>query len=309
MTNPFINSDSNRRFYTYDYYLRKRFGVKCFKVPIDCGFTCPNIDGTKGCGGCTYCILPSRERKLLPIEVQFAQNVEKLNGKWPGAKHIVYFQDYSNTYAQVEKLRGLYYAALGLPDVVGLSIATRADCLEDDVVELLREIDKKTYLTVELGLQSSSDVSAERINRCHTWEEFLDGYHKLDGLNRCIHIIDGLPGESQDDMIKTVRDIAPLRPHEVKIHLLHVIRGTVMASQYERGEFDTLTLEQYVDTVIKQLELLPPDTVIGRITGDGLKDELIAPLWSTKKFVVMNEIDKKMARDDTWQGRLFDVQK
>ena len=307
MKNPFPHSDNNRRFYTYDYYLRKRFGKKCFKVPLDGGFSCPNIDGKRAHGGCTYCNLNSREREILPIPVQFERAVSTLSQKWPDSLHIAYFQNFSNTYAPVDRLRELYYEALSMPDVVGLSIATRADCLEDDVCELLYEIGKKTYLTVELGLQSSSDVSAERINRGHSWAEFLDGYEKLRGLNVCVHIINGLPGESRDDMLKTARDVARLCPHETKIHLLHVLKNTVMADEYERGEFETLTLDEYADIVVSQLELLPPDTVIGRVTGDGLSDELIAPLWSTRKFNVMNTIDKLMAERDTYQGKLYNL--
>ncbi len=307
MKNPFPHSDNNRRFYTYDYYLRKRFGKKCFKVPLDGGFSCPNIDGKRAHGGCTYCNLNSREREILPIPVQFERAVSTLSQKWPDSLHIAYFQNFSNTYAPVDRLRELYYEALSMPDVVGLSIATRADCLEDDVCELLYEIGKKTYLTVELGLQSSSDVSAERINRGHSWAEFLDGYEKLRGLNVCVHIINGLPGENKDDMLKTARDVARLCPHEIKIHLLHVLKNTVMADEYERGEFETLTLDEYADIVVSQLELLPPDTVIGRVTGDGLSDELIAPLWSTRKFSVMNTIDKLMAERDTYQGKLYNL--
>jgi radical SAM protein (TIGR01212 family) len=307
MKNPFPHSDNNRRFYTYDYYLRKRFGKKCFKVPLDGGFSCPNIDGKRAHGGCTYCNLSSREREILPIPVQFERAVSTLSQKWPDSLHIAYFQDFSNTYAPVDRLRELYYEALSMPDVVGLSIATRADCLEDDVCELLYEIGKKTYLTVELGLQSSSDVSAERINRGHSWAEFLQGYEKLHGLNVCVHIINGLPGENKDDMLKTACDVARLCPHEIKIHLLHVLKNTVMAEEYERGEFETLTLDDYADIVVSQLELLPPDTVIGRVTGDGLSDELIAPLWSTRKFNVMNTIDKLMVERDTYQGKLYNL--
>ncbi len=305
LNNPFPYSDGNRRFYTYDYYLRQRFGCKCFKVPLDGGFSCPNIDGTKGFGGCTYCSLRLREREIKPLDEQFSEKVKILSSKWPEAKHIAYFQDFSNTYGEVGRLRELYYRALSFPDVVGLSVATRADCIDENIAELLREISEKTYLTVELGLQSSSDITATRINRCHSWEDFLGAVRLLEGLNICVHIIDGLPGEDEGDMIRTVRDVASLHPHEVKIHLLHVLKGTALALQYERGEFETLSLEAYTDIVVRQLELLPPQTVIGRVTGDGMADELISPLWSRKKFVVMNEIDKKMAALDTWQGKYF----
>lgn len=307
--NPFPYSDSNKRYHTYDYFLRNKFGKKVFKVTLDCGFTCPNIDGTKGVGGCTYCssrgsgdFAPSAS---LGIREQYELARRNMEKKWKDGLCIPYFQAHTNTYAPTDVLRKKYYEALALPDAVGMSVATRADCLSDGVVELLREISEKTFLTVELGLQSVHDTTAERINRCHSYAEFLEGYEKLRGLNTCIHIINGLPGEDRDMMISTAKSIAELRPHAVKIHLLHVIEGTVMAEQYRRGEFETLTLEQYVETVCDQLELLPPETVIGRITGDGAESTLIAPLWSKKKLVVINEIDKELARRGSMQGRLY----
>ena len=194
-----------------------------------------------------------------------------------------------------------------LDNIAGIAIATRADCLSDATVRYLRDVAKQIDLTVELGLQSAFDETAKRINRCHSYAEFVEGYRKLDGLDVCIHIINGLPGENKDDMLKTARDVARLCPHEIKIHLLHVLKNTVMAEEYERGEFETLALDEYADIVVSQLELLPPDTVIGRVTGDGLSDELIAPLWSTRKFNVMNTIDKLMVERDTYQGKLHNL--
>ena len=304
MNNPFIHSDTNRRFYTYDYYLRRRFGKKCFKVPLDGGFTCPNMDGTRGWGGCTYCGLRLRERTVAPLAEQFDTARERLHQKWPDALYIAYFQDFTNTYAPVERLRELYEEVLTFPNVVGVNIATRADALPDGAVELLREISRKTVLTVELGLQTVHDDTARRINRGHSWEEFLAGYRKLEGIDVCVHLINGLPGENKEMMLETVRQVSELRPHSVKLHLLHVLKGTAMAKEYEREEFSTLTLEEYADIIVSQLEILPSETVIARVTGDGLSDELIAPLWSRKKFVVMNEIDKLMVQRDTWQGKL-----
>ena len=309
-SNTFEFSDTNKRYHTYDYFLRNKFGKKVFKVPLDCGFTCPNIDGSKGVGGCTYCssrgsgdFAASPE---LGIREQYDIVRAALSEKWSDAYCIPYFQAHTNTYAPTALLRDKYYEALSLPDAVGLDISTRADCLSDSTVELLREIDKKTFLTVELGLQSVFDETARSINRCHTYADFLEGYGKLEGLNVCIHIIDGLPGENRDMMLDTARTVGSLRPHAVKIHLLHVIKGTVMAAQYENGEFETLTLPEYVGIVCDQLELLPPETVIGRVTGDGAPDTLVAPLWSRKKFVVMNEIDKELLRRGSFQGKKFE---
>ena len=304
--NPFHYSDTNKRYHTYDYFLREKFGKKVFKVPLDCGFTCPNIDGSKGRGGCTYCssrgsgdFAASPE---LSIPEQYDLCRKGLSEKWNDAFCIPYFQAHTNTYAPTEVLRRLYYEALALPDAVGISISTRPDCLSDSTVALLREIAGKTFLTVELGLQSVHDGTARRINRCHTYGEFLEGYEKLAGLNVCIHIIDGLPGEDRGMMIETAKEISRLRPHAVKIHLLHVLKGTALAEEYRKGLFETLDLYEYVGTVCDQLELLPPETVIGRVTGDGSPESLIAPLWSRKKFVVMNEIDKELVRRNSYQG-------
>ena len=308
-SNPFPYSDTNKRYHTYDYFLRNKFGKKVFKVTLDAGFTCPNIDGTRGVGGCTYCSSRGSgdfaASALLSIGEQYEIIRRNMSCKWSDAYCIPYFQAHTNTYAPTEILRQRFYEALDLPDAVGMSIATRADCLSDTAVELLHELAEKTFLTVELGLQTIHDESARRINRCHSYEEFLEGYNKLKGLNVCVHLINGLPGESREMMLESASEVALLRPHAVKLHLLHIIRGTVMAQEYERGEFEALTMDEYVQTVCDQLELLPAETVIGRITGDGAPDTLVAPDWSRKKFVVMNEIDKEMARRDTVQGALF----
>lgn len=302
--NPFLYSDTNKRYHTYDFYLRNKFESKCVKIPLDCGFTCPNIDGTRGHGGCTYCSGTFANTMKASVSEQFHEAKKILDNKWKNTKYIPYFQAYTNTYAPLEVLKPLYEEALSLPNVVGLNIATRADALEPDVVDYLFELSERTFLTIELGLQTVHDVTAERINRCHSYDEFLDGYNKLKGLNVCVHIINGLPGEDKSMMLETARELAAIHPSGVKIHLLHILKNTVIAEQYNKGEFDALTLDEYVDIVVSQLEILPVDIYIGRITGDGLKSELIAPLWSLKKFVVMNEIDKLMVHTDTYQGRL-----
>jgi radical SAM protein (TIGR01212 family) len=190
---------------------------------------------------------------------------------------------------------------------VGLNIATRADCLEESTVEYLASLAERTVLTVELGLQSSNDDTAALINRGHSYSDFVDGYKRLraasDRINVCVHIIFGLPGEDRETMMKTVRDVASLHPEQVKIHLLHVIRGTKLAEIYEAGNYEPLTMDEYVGIVVEALTLLPPDTVIGRLTGDGMQSDLLAPDWSRKKTVVINNIDKKMFAEDLWQGK------
>ena len=313
MKNPFPYSDSNKRYYTFDYYLRQTFGSKCAKITLDGGFTCPNRDGTRGVGGCTFCSDKGSgdfcAEGALPISEQFTRQKEMMLRKWPDAKFLAYFQAHTNTYAPLPRLRELFEEALLQKGVVGLNIATRADCLTKDVVEYLRELSGRTALTVELGLQSVHDETAKRVNRCHTWDEFLAGYEMLSGLDVCIHIIDGLPGEDAEMMLETAKEVAKLHPKFLKIHLLHVLKGSALAKQYENGEFSVLTLSDYVKIVCDQLELLPMDTVLGRVTGDGPADSLIAPLWSQKKLVVMNEIDKEMVKRNSFQGICYNFTK
>lgn len=306
--NPFELSDDNKRYQTYNYYLRKRFGKKVFKVPLNVDLGCPNRDGTKGSGGCIFCSAklsgdfagsPSDD-----IKTQFADIKEKMHRKWQEGLYIPYFQAGSNTYADVETLREMYYTALSFENVAGLSIATRADCITEEIADLLAEISKITYLTVELGLQSIYDETAKLCNRCHTYADFLVGFNMLKerGINVCVHIINGLPFETKEMMIETAKTVGELGIHSIKIHLMHIIKGTQLAKMYENGVFPALTMEEYVEIVCEQLKVLPKDVIIQRVTGDGAKDDLIAPLWSLKKFCVMNEIDKKMARENICQG-------
>lgn len=307
--NPFPYSDSNKRYLTQSYYLKRRFGKKVMKISLNCGFTCPNIDGSKGHGGCSFCLSGSGEfggGRGRPVAEQFIEVKTRMNRKWSDGLYIPYFQANSNTYAPVTRLRELFEEALRQENVVGLAVSTRPDCIGDDVLELLSEFAERTYLTVELGLQTVHDKTAERLNRCHGYEDFLRCVTRLHGcgINVCAHIINGLPGEDFGMMLETAKTLARLPIHEVKIHLLHILRGTRLAEEYLRGEFSLPTLEEYVRIVCAQLEVLPPEVIIGRVTGDGGRDVLIAPLWSLKKFVVMNEIDKLLAGENRWQGRL-----
>lgn len=312
-TNPYKNTDTNKRYYTYDYYLRKTFGGKCLKIPLDIGCTCPNIDGTRGVGGCIYCSSRGSGDFAAPSKLSIAEQCEKgkeaLQKKWQVDRIIPYFQAHTNTYADVNFLRQKFFEALAVENTVAINIATRADCLGDDIVELLCEIAERTVLTVELGLQSTNDETAAVINRCHTYAEFKEGYNKLrnasDRIRVGVHIINGLPGEGSADMLKTARDVASLLPDEVKIHLLHVIKGTRLANIYARGEYTPFTLEEYVSIVAEQISLLPADTVIGRLTGDGAASELLAPLWSLRKTNVINSIDKLMFAQNLWQGKNY----
>ena len=312
-TNPYKNSDTNKRYYTYDYYLKKTFGSKCMKIPLDAGFTCPNIDGKCSRGGCIYCSDRGSgdfaPESRIPVSEQFEIVKAQLSAKWKTDKYIPYFQAHTNTYAPIGEIKDKVESVMCKEGVVGLNIATRADCLEDEVLEYLAELAERTVLTVELGLQTSNDEVARFINRGHTFAEFAEGYKRLRAasskINICVHIIFGLPNENRQDMLKTVRDVAALMPEQVKIHLLHVIEGTPLAELYKRGQYEPMTKDDYVSTVAQALTLLPPDTVVGRLTGDGMQNSLLAPDWSRKKTCVINEVDKLMYSENLWQGKAF----
>lgn len=311
--NPYRNTDSNKRYFTYDYYLRKKFGAKLARIPLDIGLTCPNINGRCGVGGCIYCSSRGSgdfaESAALSVSEQILRGRERLSSKWSTERCIAYFQAHTNTYAPLEFLRARFEEAIECEGVEALSIATRADCLEPEVCGYLASLAERIPLTVELGLQSSSDATAERINRGHSFAEFCEGYSRLrsasDKIELGVHIILGLPGESREDMLRTVRDVSSLAPEQVKIHLLHVIRGTRLAELYERGEYAPLSKEEYVSLAVDSLELLPPDTVIARITGDAPADGLLAPEWSRKKVSVINDIDKLLYERGSYQGIRF----
>ncbi len=312
-TNPYKNSDTNKRYYTYDYYLRRTFGEKCAKIPIDAGFTCPNIDGKCGRGGCIYCSGRGSgdcaEAPTISVSKQIELARERLGTKWSTAKIIPYFQAHTNTYAPTEVLREKFYEALSAPGAVGLNIATRADCLEDSAVALLSELAEKTTLTVELGLQTVFDETASLINRGHSFEDFCKGYEKLraasDKINICVHLIFGLPNETREMMLESVRRTASLHPDQVKFHLLHVIKDTKLAKMYGSGEYSPMEREDYIETVASAIELLPHDTVVGRLTGDGMQSDLLAPMWSTKKVSVINDIDKLLYERGAFQGAKY----
>ena len=310
---PFPFTDGSKRYHTYDHWLKSTFGGKCAKIPLDAGFSCPNLDGTCGYGGCIYCSGRGSgdfaEESSVPLREQYDRQRAFLAKKWPTDMCIPYFQARTNTYAPADVLRPIFEEALSYPGVVGMNIATRADCLPDETVALLAELSEKTVLTVELGLQTARDETAALINRGHTYADFLAGYNRLrDGAPNaliCVHLILGLPGEDEAAMLETVRRVAELRPDQVKLHLLHVLRGTVLADLYEAGKYTPLEKDEYVSAVVKALELLPPETVIARVTGDGAAEDLLAPSWSRRKREVLNAIDMALSRGDTYQGRLY----
>ena len=312
-SNPFSFSDSNKRYHTYDYYLKKTFGGKVAKITLDGGFTCPNRDGTCGTEGCIYCSGEGSGEftasRTLSLREQFDAQREKIKKKWSVERYIAYFQPFTNTYAPLPRLRELYEQALALPGVVGLNVATRADCLPDEVIAYLDELSRKTVLTVELGLQTVHDDTAQKIGRGHSFAVFEDAYRRLRAgaphVRIGIHLIFGLIGENDESMMKSVQTVSALMPDEVKLHLLYVLKNTKMGEIYGENAYKSMEMEQYVSLVVRSLEVLAPEVVVGRLTGDAPRESLLSPLWSLKKGAILNEIDKSFYRQNSWQGKFF----
>lgn len=301
--------NGEKRYYTLNQHLRDVFGEKVFKISLDAGFTCPNRDGRVGRGGCIYCSARgSGDFAGQPensIHEQFCKIKDVMSQKWSSAKYLAYFQAYTNTYAPLERLREVYEQALAEEGVVGLSIATRPDCLPTEVLDYLEELNERTYLWVELGLQSVHDRTMEWVGRGHTYEDFLRGLEKLRQrkIRVCAHMIYGLPGETLEDMFNSAQAVAKLDLQGLKLHLLHVLRGTPLAKIYEENPFPLLSQEDYVYLICNTLEILPEQLVIHRLTGDAPRKDLIAPLWSLKKWEILNSIDQELERRGTWQGK------
>lgn len=304
----FKYSNTNKRYHTLDYFYKNRFNEKIFKVSLNAGFTCPNIDGTVGFGGCIYCSASgSGEFAGNPkdeIKKQFDEVKKMMLKKWPKAKYIAYFQARTNTYAPIEKLKEIYEEVLTYEDVIGINIATRPDSISDECLDYLEDLNKRTYLTIELGLQTIKEETSILINRCHTLKTFEDMVKKLRkrNIDVVVHIINGLPNETKEDMLNTIKYLNKLDIQGIKIHMLSITKNTRLEKYYEEHPFHVLTKEEYIDIVIDQLELLRPEIVIHRITGDPKLEDLIEPTWLVKKFCVLNDIDKEMVKRDTYQG-------
>jgi radical SAM protein, TIGR01212 family len=309
--NEFKYKIENKRYHTWNYYLRQKFGTKVFKVSINAGFTCPNIDGSISYGGCAYCSKDgSGDFAGNPrdnLVKQFKEIKEMMEKKWPQAKYIGYFQAFTNTYAPLEVLKEKYETILDQEGVIGLSISTRPDCIDDHILDYLDDLNKRTNLWVELGLQTVHDKTSNIINRGHGLDIFIDCVNRLRsrGIEVVAHVINGLPGESHDMMMETISRVAHMDIQGVKIHLLHVIKGTPMANMLNRGDLKLLTKEEYVNLVCDQLEILPQEMIIHRLTGDGKKEDLVGPMWSLKKWEVLNAIDDELKRRDSWQGKFY----
>lgn len=307
--NSFLYTLDNKRYHTLNFFYHHTFDSKVFKISLNGGFSCPNLDGTKGYGGCIYCSKSGSGdfagNRQDSIQKQWQQGLEMMHKKWPEGKLIAYFQARTNTYAKVEELKEKFEPVLKYPNVIGLAIATRPDAITDECLDYLEDLSKRTYLMVELGLQTIHETTSKLINRCHTTKEFDEMVKKLRArnINVIVHIINGLPYETKEMMLETIKHINQLDIQGVKIHMLHIVKDTPLATMYQKNPFHVLSQEEYVDIVIDQLELLRPEIVIHRITGDSVKEDLIAPTWLLKKFCVLNEIDKEMVKRDTYQGK------
>ncbi|KEI04459.1 TIGR01212 family radical SAM protein [Clostridium botulinum] len=301
----------DKRYHTLNYFLREKFGEKVFKISLDAGFSCPNRDGTISKGGCIYC----SERgsgdfagdRNFSISSQFDNIKEMMKNKWKQGKYIAYFQAYTNTYASVSELRKKYEEAINQEGVVALSIATRPDCLSDEIIDLISEYNKKLYTWVELGLQTSNESTAKIINRGYKLPVFEDSLNRLRNRNIdvVVHTIFGLPGEEKEDMLNTIKYLREKDIQGIKIHLLHLLKGTPMVKLYDQGKLKFLEQDEYIDIIAEAVSLLPQNIVIHRLTGDAPRSLIIGPMWSLKKWEVLNAIDKKFQCENIYQGKKY----
>ncbi len=305
------SDDPNKRYHTWNYALRQQFGEKIFKVPIDGGFDCPNRDGTVAKGGCTFCSVSGSGDMIVapsdPLPLQFQKEIQLMHQKWPTVdQYIVYFQNFTNTHAPVDVIRHRFEQVVNEKGVVGLSIGTRPDCLPDEVVNYLAELNERFFLWVELGLQTTFEETSAAINRAHDYQTYLDGVAKLrkHGIRVCTHLINGLPGETPAMMRENVRrTIQDSDIQGIKLHLLHLMTNTKMMRDYNEGRLQLMSKEAYVSVICDQLEMIPPEIVIHRLTGDAPFETIIGPMWSLKKWEVLNAIDAEMKRRNSYQGK------
>jgi radical SAM protein (TIGR01212 family) len=300
------------RYYSYNHFLRHRFGRRVQKVSVDARFTCPNVDGTVAVGGCTFCdnrsFSPSRRVARQGIRDQIDAGICQLRRRYHGVdRFVAYFQPATNTYAPVDRLREVYEEALGHPSVVGLAIGTRPDCVGDDVLNLIGEIAGHTYVSLEYGLQTIHDRSLDWMNRGHHYDAFLDAMARSRnrGFGICAHVMLGLPGETHACMMATAREVARLEVDAVKIHNLYAVKDTPLADQVARGEVTLMERDAYVSTVVDFLELMSPTTLVERISGDAPPDYFVGPAWCLDKPAVRLAVDAEFTRRDTWQGKFW----
>ncbi len=292
----------NKRYHTLNYYNKTKYGCKVFKVSLNAGFSCPNKKNGKGC---IYCYNGSGENNGMDLLTQFCKVRDNNLKKWPNAKYIGYFQAGTNTYADVNTLKSKYEPILKLDNVIGLNIATRCDALNSDILDYLEDLNNRTDLIVELGLQTIHESTSKLINRGHTLDQFEEAVLELRkrNINVVVHIINGLPFETKEMMLDTVKYLNKLDIQGIKIHMLFILKDTPILNLYNTTNFHILSKEEYIDVVINQLELLRPEIVIHRITGDPIKELLVEPTWLLKKFSVLDDIDKEMVKRDSYQGK------
>lgn len=301
----------DKRYHSLDYHLKNTFGGKVYKLSVNGGFTCPNRDGTLGSRGCIFCSRGGSGDFSAPPNLSVREQLDtaklKVSGKYKGSLFIAYFQAFTNTYAPVSRLRELYFEAAAQPDIAAISIATRPDCLSDEVIALLCELNQIKPVWIELGLQTIHKKTADFIRRGYELPVFTEAVKKLSAchIETIVHVILGLPKESEADMLSTVSWLSSQPIQGIKLQLLHVLAGTDLGALYLKQPFKTFTLDGYVDLLIRCLEILPPEIVVHRLTGDGPKNILIAPLWSGDKKKVFNTIQRQLKQRDTWQGRLY----
>lgn len=312
MENRFPYSFNEKRYHTFNYYLKSTYGKKVAKVVLDGGFTCPNRDGKKGYGGCIYCSNKGSGDANVAISSsireQYELNKSVMARKWPDSLYLPYFQSFSNTYGPLDKIKGMLKPFLELDEVAEIAIATRCDCLSNECISYLDEVSHQKTIWLEIGLQTSNDKTGEYINRGHSFNEFKEILEKLakTHIKVCVHILNGLPHESYDDMIKTIKDINHLPFAGIKIHMLHILKDTRLHDIYQEEPFDLLTRDEYINLVVEQLRYLRPEVIIQRLTGDPLADELVAPDWVRNKTTILNDIDKLMRKHDYCQGDLYE---
>ena len=303
---------NEKRYHTFNYYLKTRYQCKVSKVILDAGFTCPNRDGSKGVGGCIFCSEAGSGDSNLSLKedllIQYRNNKAVMDHKWPNGMYIPYFQSFSNTYGPLERIKGMIEPFLDMEEVAEIAIATRCDCLSDETVAYLNEITAIKPIWLEIGLQTSNDAVGEIINRKYTFRDFTDALYRLEktGIKVCVHVMNGLPFESEEDMLKTVKDISHLPFDGIKIHMLHIVRNTELAKMHEEHPFELIGRQQYIDLVVRQLEHLRKEVVVQRLTGDPIAEDLIDPQWLIKKTTILNDIDKRMRQLDTWQGKFYE---
>ena len=303
--------DAGLRYFAYNFALRSRFGHRVQKVSIDAGFTCPNVDGTVAIGGCTFCdnrsFSPSRRVPRQGVSEQIKDGINRLKRRYKCDHFTAYFQPATNTYAPISRLRPLYREALEHPQVVALAIGTRPDCVPDDVLDLLEEVGRDTFLSVEYGMQTIHNRSLDWMNRGHHHESFLDAVQRSRGrgFEICAHLILGLPGESREDMLASAQELARLNLDAIKIHNLYAVKNTKLAEQVEHGEVELMNRDDYIRTLVDILEILPPTMIVERISGEAPQDYFIGPSWCLDKPAVRRVLEAELNRRNSWQGKCF----